>query len=214
MCKFIVIEGLDGAGTTTQTGAVTEALGARGREVHATREPSDGPVGKMIREMIGLRLTLPGSTAEAPRPVSRPTLALLFAADRLYHIDAEIEPALARGQWVISDRYLASSLVYQGDIDGTDAVDYDWVRTLNERARAPDLTVYLRASPELSLERLGEREERDLFETKEKLTRLARRYDEVMELLDQLGHPILTLDAGLPVETITDAILSAVEGAR
>ena len=212
MSFFLVIEGLDGAGTTTQTRRVAEALRGRGQEVHTTREPSDGPIGKMIREMIGLRLTLPGSTTQAPRPVSRPTLALLFAADRLYHVDAEIEPALAQGHVVISDRYVASSLVYQGDIDGTEAVDYDWVRRLNERARVPELTVFLRASPELSLQRLEGRAERDLFETREKLTRLARRYDEVVDLLSTLGHPVLTLEADQPPEAITAAILAALPG--
>src|SRR5438046_5640868 len=127
--RLIVIEGIDGAGTTTQTRLLVEWMNARGLSAHATREPSDGPVGRLLREILG------GSHA----PVAGTTMALLFAADRMDHLGREIEPALARGQHVISDRYYHSSLAYQAE-----ETERDFVAAINARARKPDLTVLLR----------------------------------------------------------------------
>src|SRR5688500_15875611 len=87
---FIVLEGLDGAGTTTQLGRLAEALRARGQRVHTTCEPSTGPIGALIRQALTGRLGLPGGRG----PLDDATLALLFAADRTDHLAAEIMPAL------------------------------------------------------------------------------------------------------------------------
>ncbi|MFU8802605.1 MAG: dTMP kinase, partial [Bradymonadaceae bacterium] len=152
---FIVIEGLDGAGTTTQSRRLCERLHAEGQPTLVTCEPSGGPIGTLIRQMLSMRVVVP--TPDGSRPVSRETLALLFAADRIDHIEAEIEPALATGHLVISDRYYHSSFVYQGDIDETDEVDYSWVKSLNERARVPDLTIFLEAATDLCMSRLASR---------------------------------------------------------
>ena len=92
--RLIVLEGIDGAGTTTQTSRLVAALGARGVAAHATREPTTGPVGRLLREMLG----------GAHQPVDQTTLGLLFAADRADHLQREIEPELARGTVVVSDR--------------------------------------------------------------------------------------------------------------
>lgn len=200
--RFIVIEGLDGAGTTTQTEAVAEELRSRGREVSTSREPSDGPIGKLIREMLA---------ADGERSVRRETLALLFAADRLDHLDTEVEPALSSGAIAISDRYYASSLAYQAD-PGDDGADYSWVEVLNERARTPDLTVFLRASAEVCIERLADREQRDIFESREQLERLERRYGEVMDRLEESGERVLRLDATRAAEELTAEIVGAVVG--
>ncbi len=102
MGRFIVLEGLDGAGTTTQAALLAEWLGARG-EVVQTREPTAGPIGRLIRSSLRAE---PDSPAETSLP-------WLFAADRAEHLTRVIEPALARGAWVISDRYYHSSLAYQ-----------------------------------------------------------------------------------------------------
>ena len=207
---FIVIEGLDGAGTTTQTEAVARALAEGGQVVSVSREPSDGPVGMLIRQMLSRRITVRDEAGEH-RAVSRETLALLFAADRLDHLEAQVEPALARGEVAISDRYYHSSLAYQGDVDGEDSADFDWVEGLNSPARAPDLTVFLEASADLCMQRLSGRGERDLYETRQKLERLERRYDEVMKLLASRGESILRLDASRPPEELTRRIVAAVE---
>jgi dTMP kinase len=131
--KFIVLEGIDGSGTTTQLGRLAAHLGRRGRGVLATCEPSDGPVGRLLREVLTGAHANPGGT-----PLDGRAMALLFAADRRDHLARQIEPALAAGSDVVTDRYLLSSLAYQ-------AVEADraWVETLAEGIRQPDLTLLL-----------------------------------------------------------------------
>lgn len=208
MPPFVVIEGLDGAGTTTQATLLVERLRAEGQPAVLTREPSDGPIGVLIRQMLAGRVVTP--TAAGPEPVDRQTLALLFAADRLDHIRAEIEPARQAGRAVVSDRYYHSSFAYQGDVDDSDEMDLDWVRTLNERAKTPELTVFLEAPVDLCLSRLQGRGQRDLYETREKLGRLERRYDQVMAALEAEGERIVRLDAGRERGDLADEIFSLV----
>lgn len=130
---FIVLEGIDGSGTTTQLDRLTAYLHSRGRKAVATREPSTGPIGRLLREiLLGKHLNPDGSKLDGR------AMALLFAADRRDHLTREIEPALAAGIDVVSDRYLLSSLAYQ-------AVEADraWVAHLAEGVRTPDLTFLL-----------------------------------------------------------------------
>lgn len=206
---FVVIEGLDGAGTTTQTALLVERLQAEGQPAVSTREPSDGPVGVLIRQMLSKRIVTPtvdGSVA----PVGREVLALLFAADRLDHIAATVAPALAEGKVAVSDRYYHSSFAYQGDIDDSDAMDLEWVRTLNERAKTPDVTIFLEASVDLCLSRMSGRGSRDIYETREKLERLERRYDQVMQALEAEGEMIVRLDAARSKAELAEAIFDKV----
>lgn len=152
--RLIVIEGLDGAGTTTQVRRLVEHLGARGTPAHATREPSDGPVGRLIREM------LVGQHAIEGEKLSQGTFGLLFAADRLDHLQREVEPKLAAGVTVVSDRWYHSSLAYQGT-----GADRDWIAMLNARARRPDVTVFLQVRPEVAAQRRAAAQRREeLFE--------------------------------------------------
>jgi dTMP kinase len=204
--RFIVMEGLDGAGTTTQAGLLADALSKSGRDVVRTAEPSGGPVGTMIRQMLARRVVQPSGA-----PIDRETLALLFAADRLDHLASLVVPALERGADVISDRYYPSSFVYQGDIDGSDEFDISWVRELNSRARVPDLIFFFEIPVEVSLERLGTRAQRDIYETREKLARLETRYAEVIGLLESEGEPVHRLDATRPIDDLAREIRVAVE---
>jgi dTMP kinase len=206
---FVVIEGLDGAGTTTQTALLVDRLQSEGQPAMSTREPSDGPVGVLIRQMLSKRIVTPTPDGSVG-PVGREVLALLFAADRLDHIEAEIEPALAAGKVVVSDRYYHSSFAYQGDVDESHEMDIDWVRTLNGRARTPDVTIFLEASVDLCLSRMAGRASRDIYETREKLGRLERRYDEVMEALEGEGERIVRLEAGRAKEELAEAIFELV----
>ena len=152
--RLIVIEGLDGAGTTTQVRRLVEHLTARGTPAHATREPSDGPVGRLIREM------LVGQHAIEGEKLSQGTFGLLFAADRLDHLQREVEPKLAAGVTVVSDRWYHSSLAYQGT-----GADRDWIAMLNARARRPDVTVFLQVRPEVAAQRRAAAQRREeLFE--------------------------------------------------
>src|SRR5262245_48963099 len=109
--RFIVIEGVDGSGSTTHTKLLSKALKKRGFRVHITCEPTTGPIGALIRQVLQKRITSPGEAG--PQSLGWSTMALLFAADRLDHLDSEVIPSLRTGEWVISDRYDLSSLAYQ-----------------------------------------------------------------------------------------------------
>jgi dTMP kinase len=131
--KFIVLEGVDGSGTTTQLDRAVTYLGTLGQPAVATREPSTGPIGRLIREALlgGLKMS-DGSSMDGR------TMALLFAADRIDHLQREVEPHLAAGTSVVSDRYLLSSLAYQAE-----EADRAWVASLARGILAPDLTILL-----------------------------------------------------------------------
>jgi dTMP kinase len=215
MAKMIVLEGIDGAGTTTQTQRLIARLKAEGIDARPTREPTDGPIGVMIRQMLAMRIVRHGEDGGS-LPMTRETLALLFAADRLDHVASIIEPALARGQWVISDRYFPSSLVYQGDVErgegGVESLDYAWVQGLNARARRAELTIFLEIDLETSLARIaGRGASRDIYETREKLERLVRRYEEVIALLEAAGEPVCRIDARAPLDVVEAEIWAAVQ---
>jgi dTMP kinase len=206
---FVVIEGLDGAGTTTQALLLVQRLRGVGQAAHMSREPSEGPIGMLIRQMLSRRIVTPRGDDEY-ETIGRETLALLFAADRLDHISSKVQPSLNRGEVAVSDRYYHSSLAYQGDVDDEDDIDLEWVRTINERALTPDLTVFLEASAELCLERMSDRPHRDIFETEEKLSRLETRYDQVISALEDAGEHIFRLDASRTAESLSSEIFEEV----
>lgn len=130
---FVVFEGIDGSGTTTQLPRLVAHLGACGRRALGTREPSIGPVGVLLRQILAGEHRGPTGA-----PVDGRAMALLFAADRRDHLAREIEPALAGGTDVVSDRYLLSSLAYQAE-----EAERDWVAGLAREVRRPDLTLLL-----------------------------------------------------------------------
>jgi dTMP kinase len=210
---FIVVEGIDGSGTTTVTERLVAHLRARGESVHATCEPSRGPVGALIRQVLSHRVVVPG--AAGPRAPGWATMALLFASDRLDHLEAEILPHLHEGMTVVSDRYDLSSLAYQsatvppsGKGSGDDAVT--WIRALNQRARRPDLTLVLDVSARVAEERRGARgASRELYERSELQSRLVRAYAEAELLV--LGDRIVHIDADRPLESVVADAVRAIE---
>src|SRR5690349_17792060 len=144
--KFIVLEGVDGAGTTTHTKLLADRLRDAKLPVRTTAEPSAGPVGAL------LRLSLTGRVVAGAQAPGWNTLALLFAADRLDHLDVEILPNLRDGVNVICDRYDYSSVAYQSVAgDGPDTIG--WIRELNRYSRRPDLAIVLDVSPEVAADR-------------------------------------------------------------
>jgi dTMP kinase len=198
--KLIVLEGLDGAGTTTQVKRLVAHLNASGRVAHATREPSDGPVGKLIREMLTGGHAIPG------QKLSQSTFGLLFAADRLDHLQREVDPQLAAGAIVVSDRWYHSSLAYQGT-----GAERDWISTLNARARKPDLTIFLEVRPEVAAKRrvaAGRVEE--LFEDIRMQEEVAEGYRATNKELLALGERIETLDGEASPDEVFTAIVSLV----
>ena len=198
---FIVFEGLDGAGTTTQAHRLVAALEAAGHKAHFTREPSDGPLGTLLRQALGGRLTLPGGARLTPE-----TLALLFAADRTDHVASEIRRLTEAGVTVVCDRYVLSSVAYQGQ-----ELDSAFVQAVNAKAPAPDLTLYVRVSPETALKRrsgrhLGE----ELYEKLETQRRVAALYD-ALAASEHAAQRVVTIDGEPGIDAVAAACLAAVK---
>jgi dTMP kinase len=190
MTRLIVLEGIDGAGTTTQARRLAARLDA-----HLTREPSDGPVGRLLREALAGRHA----------PVDATTMALLFAADRADHVAREVEPALAAGRDVVSDRWYHSSYAYQGS-----EVDRAWVMALNERARRPDLTIFLEVPPEVAeARRRADGRAEELYDRLDTQRRVAAGYREVIALLAPRER-IIVLDGTRPVDELEAEIFRLV----
>ena len=126
---FIVLEGIDGSGTTTHTKLLGEFLKKKGFKVHLTREPSSSMIGKLLKEAL-LDDTIPPETD-----------ALLFAADRTLHYKMEIKKKLNESFIVISDRYLESSIVYQSC--QSNDISVDWIEEINKFVGYPDITIIL-----------------------------------------------------------------------
>ena len=188
---FIVIEGLDGSGGTTQCRMLGRWLSEQGaKEVVQTAEPTDLPVGAFIRRALR-RSTEEGRLGDEVLPY-------LFAADRQDHLDRRVGPALARGATVISDRYLHSSLAYQSL-----ALDFEQVAALNAGFRIPDLTLMLDLAPEACLERIAQRGgELERFETMERLKAIEAAYESVEAWCLSRGERFERIDASGSPEAI------------
>ena len=208
---FIVLEGIDGSGTTTQCSILADRLSEKGLASHVTREPSNGPVGVLIRQILTGRVVVPGR--HGARPPSWATMAALFAADRLDHLDAEVIPNLTDGVNVICDRYDHSSVAYQTvSSDGRDGVA-DWVLQLNHHARRPDVTFVLDVDPEAAAKRRDTRSGNpELYEASELQVELARFYAKIDELFpnDNICH----IDANSDIDGVAEAIWSEVLALR
>ena len=137
---FICVEGLDGCGKTTQTKLLVGKLTKKGYGTTYTAEPSRGKIGKFIKKYC----------LHGKKRVSSVVEALLFAADRFEHVENEIIPALNEGKLVVSDRYVYSSLAYQGAA----GLDLEWIEKINEHAIRPDLAVFIDVEPETVIQRL------------------------------------------------------------
>jgi dTMP kinase len=171
---FIVIEGIDGAGTTTQTQRLVAALRARNVTAQETREPTDGPVGMLLRQVLRGRVVAPQGG-----PLSWQELGLLFAADRLDHAQAELNPRRAAGTWLLSDRYDYSSVAYQSASAGDTSV-IPWLRALNRYAPRPDLTLVVDVSPDVARARRAARAgNREIFDEDAFQARLAAFYRDI-----------------------------------
>jgi len=137
---FICVEGLDGCGKTTQTKLLVRRLRKKGYDVTYTAEPSRGEIGSFIKKHC----------LHGMKRVSSVVEALLFAADRFVHVEKEVIPALDEGKLVVSDRYVYSSLAYQGAA----GLDVKWIETINEHAMRPDLAIFIDVEPETVIQRL------------------------------------------------------------
>ena len=206
MASFIVIEGIDGSGTSTQARALAATLRGRGREVHETFEPTSGPVGVLIRRMLkGEEPRLADARAE------RHLFALLFAADRRHHVDDPadgIRMHLAADRDVVCARYVLSSVAYESTGPGERAQ----VEALNESFPIPDLTVYLDCPVEAAMARIRARDRhREIFETAEKLAQVKAAYEAALP--SWRGRKLL-VQATRPPEEITAEIAALLAASR
>jgi dTMP kinase len=194
--RFVVIEGIDGAGTTTQTARLVQELTARGQPAHATHEPSKGPIGLHLREILAKRVELYGDGGAQ--------LALLFAADRLDHLGREVKPQLAAGSWVISDRYDHSSVAYQSLSAGRDIA---WLRSLNSAADRPDLVLVLDVTPEVArARRLARDANRELFDDDALQRKLAAFYRDIERHFPE--DRVVHVDADRDADAVFAALLA------
>ncbi len=195
--RFIVFEGIDGAGKSTQIGLLRDALQKEGRRVYCTAEPTESVSGGLLRDALG--------------GVSKRTtceLAAMFVLDRIFHNVNPvhgIEKMLADGVDVICDRYYYSSLAYQGS-----DTDFAWVRDMNlncPEIRKPDICIFLDLTPEQSMARIeGGRVTKEIYETDEKLRRVRNQFYRVFEQLRERDN-IQIVDAYRTVEEIhTDIV--------
>ncbi len=208
---FIVLEGVDGSGTTTHSRLLAEALSGRGLPVHVTHEPSDGPVGSLVRQVLTGRLVVPGmGGGHAP---GWRTMALLFAADRLDHLQAEIQPNLRDGVTVVCDRYDHSSVAYQAASGGANEEAIAWVRSINQHAPRPDLVVVLDVPAEVAARRRRERSGgRELYDDEDLQRELVRFYATVEDHFPE--DRVVHVSADRPIEAVAADVLAAVDMVR
>jgi dTMP kinase len=208
---FIALEGVDGAGTTTHTQLLAAGLRDRGLPVRATREPSDGPIGMMLRQILTGRIVVTGM--HGGRPPSWTTMALLFAADRVDHIEAEVQPNLMDGVTVLTDRYDYSSVAYQSITGGGDEESVNWVKQLNRHARRPDLTLILDIPPDVAAKRRIERAGgRELYDDDELQEALAEFYTKIDTHFP--NDKIVHIDADRPVVDVAAEVMHHVRVLR
>ena len=183
-CIFIVIEGLDGSGKTTQTHLLAQKL-SKNYPVNITAEPSRGKIGMFIRQCC----------LYEDKRLSIEAEALLFAADRIEHLQNEIKPALDEGKIVVCDRYTYSSLAYQGSA----GLSLDWIKTINDRALQPDFAIFIDVPPEKVLERLQRKKSvMETLETQQKVREVYLKYIEKGELV--------SIDGNKPKDVVAEAL--------
>lgn len=195
--KFIVIEGIDGGGKTTQAKAVVEILNKKGEKTIFTEEPTGGPIGQLIRKVLR-------GTTEIP-PAS---FQYLFAADRQMHQE-EIIKYLTLGTTVVSDRYFWSSVAYgmadRESLTGDILLVAQSILSLYHQFILPDLTFYLDVQVETAMKRLKSmHKEKELYERLGKLEKIARGYE---WLAKKFPKEITVIDGEKPVVKVTEEIL-------
>jgi dTMP kinase len=186
---FVCIEGLDASGKTTHAHRLVRNLLERGLEALYTTEPSSGQIGKFVRTCILQRKERMSTVVEA----------LLFAVDRVDHVERTIKPAIKDGKIVVSDRYLYSSLAYQG----ATGLNLKWIEEINEFALPPDLAIYIDVPSEIVIKRL--KRKRSVMEN----LQTQRRVREVYLKLVMDGR-LMLIDGNRPKHEVAKDILSIV----
>lgn len=187
--KFIVIEGLDGSGKSSQVDLVIDFLEKNGKEVVVTKEPTiDSEAGRKIKQALRKEIII--------EPLE---LQKLYVQDRKEHLDNKIIPALAAGKYVVSSRYAFSTFAY-GHSDG---LDVNLLVRLNEKFLLPDLTIIIDVSPESCVERIeGRGTPKELFERKEKLEKVNEIYKKTSDMFDN----VIIINGERPIQEVFEDI--------
>ena len=200
--KFIVFEGIDGAGKTTQIQLLAAALEERGIKCNVSAEPTKLPIGVEIRKRL--------SGAIPTTPIE---MAELFASDRAMHnthAECGINKLLSDGITAISDRYYYSSMAYQGADIGLPKVKE--LNLGNPDIRHPDLCIFLDLTPDVSLKRINSagRESTEIYETYEILEKTRNKFFEILDTMEEMGDKIVKIDASGSIEEVAEKILETV----
>lgn len=194
--RFITLEGIEGAGKTTQHEVICAALAARGLSVVRTREPGGAPLAEQIRRLL--------LDPEAHGMANDTELLLMFAA-RAEHLARTIRPALARGDWVVCDRFTDATYAYQGGGRGLDAVRIGQLEALVQGPLRPDLTLLLDLPARAGLARARQRSAADRFES-EALGFFERVREAYLERARAEPQRIRVVDASGDLETVSMAV--------
>ena len=187
--RFICVEGLDGCGKTTQTKLLVRKLRKMSWDAVYTAEPSGGKIGKFIQKYC----------LHGEKRTSSIVEALLFAADRFEHVEKEVISALNEGKVVVSDRYVYSSLAYQG----ATGLDLKWIEMINEYAIRPDLAIFVDVEPEAVIKRLKPKKSvMENLETQRKVREVYVKFVEKGELV--------RIDGNKSKKEVADNILKVV----
>ncbi len=189
---FISIEGLDGAGLSTQSGLISEYFLKKGKKSLLTKEPTHGLIGGLVKAALKKEWS-----------TNNLTLQTLLVADRAHHLSSEIEPALKKNMIVICDRYILSNLAY-GSLD----VPLQHLKQLNSLFRKPDITIMLDVHPKIALDRIKtSRYSVELFETEQHLTQVRKNY---LSLKNFFSNTYM-IDANNPIEQVFKEILKVID---
>jgi dTMP kinase len=198
--RFVTLEGVEGSGKSTLAGQLADWLRGQGLTVHATREPGGTPLAESIRQVV---------LGRGPEPMPPSAELLLMFAARAVHVENLIRPALARGEWVLCDRFTDASLAYQGAGRGIDTAQIRALSAVAHPGLAPDLTLLLDLAPAEGLARArGRGDGGDRFED-EALAFFDRVRRGYLELARQEPGRFRVLDAAQPVGAVLDSARAA-----
>ena len=199
---FIAFEGIDGSGKSTQSALLIQRLRREGIPCYATMEPTDSPIGSLIRQIMTGRIK-----------TDNKVIAALFAADRLDHLLNEVDGIAAKideGTTVVTDRYYFSSYAYNSV-----HMPMEWVIKANEQSSAilrPSVTVFIDVEPDTALERIAKnRFRQELFEKKSMLVKVRENYMKAFKLLEK-EEKVVIIDGNQPEDKIAETVWDEVKG--
>jgi len=197
---FIVFEGIDGSGKSTQIQNISKRLKAQDLKLYTTFEPTDGPVGSLIRQML---------TGEIK--TDQRTIASLFAADRTDHLTNQkngIKQKIDQGEMVLCDRYYFSSYAYHAQY-----IDLDWVihiNSLNAEILKPDLTIFIDVDPDICIERIKQsRSQFEMYEKIDVMKKVRANYFKAFDILKD-KEQIVVINGNTSLDKVEDAILNEI----